>query len=246
MGLWTMTTDNNSKIKIVDIISRALFQIEQDGCFMGNSQTGFRGDNPGYQSTKDKVAEWVKRMENTENTDFSVNSYVMQKDREALLEKANDILMHFKTMKPSNNEFINTCITLAISDKEDMVNKKFIGYVVAMVPTYNKSKEREQFNEEFKDSDYVGVAGKRRNFFIKLINKHHMTDHESWIYTFIDRNKNLVKTWVTYDKHEAWEMNLNDCIDLDAYVRKHEQNRYSKLRETFINRVKIIENKGQA
>ena len=238
-----MTTDNNSKIKLVDIISRALFQIEQDGCFMGNSQSGFRGDNPGYQSTKDKVAEWVKRKE--KDNDFSMDSYVMPADREALQEKADDILMHFKTMKPSNNEFINTCIALSLSE-EDMIDKKFIGYVVAMVPTYNKSKERDQFNEEYKDSDYVGVAGKRRNFFIKLIHKHHMVDHESWIYTFIDRNKNLVKTWVTYDKHDAWEFNINDCIDLDAYVRKHELNRYSKLRETFINRVKIIENKGQA
>ena len=96
-------------------------------------------------------------------------------------------------MKPSNNEFINTCIALSLSE-EDMIDKKFIGYVVAMVPTYNKSKERDQFNEEVSaltcNANIIAVF----ILFIKLIHKHHMIDHESWIYTFIDRNKNLVKT----------------------------------------------------
>ena len=53
----------------------------------------------------------------------------MPADREALQEKADDVLMHFKTMKPSNNEFINTCIALSLSE-EDMIDKKLC--VVAM------------------------------------------------------------------------------------------------------------------
>ena len=52
--------------------------------------------------------------------------------------------------------------------------------------------------------------------------------------------------YVTYDKHEAWEMKIGDCVDLDGFVRKHEINKYSDIRETFINRVKVIENKGAA
>ena len=45
-------------------------------------------------------------------------------------------------------------------------------------------------------------------------------------------------------KSLIWQ--TGDCIDMTAFVRKHEMNKYNQLRETFINRVKIIENKGQA
>ena len=66
------------------------------------------------------------------------------------------------------------------------------------------------------------------------------------IFTFIDRRKNLIKTWVDAEKVEKFNMATGDCIDMTAFVRKHEMNKYNQLRETFINRVKIIENKGQA
>ena len=108
---------------------------------MGNSQSGFRGDNPGYQSTKDKVAEWVKRKKRErQRLLHAIHMSCLQTEKHCK-KKAEDILMHFKTMKPLNNEFINTCIALSLSE-EDMIDKKFIGYVVAMVLTYNKSKER--------------------------------------------------------------------------------------------------------
>ena len=60
----------------------------------------------------------------------------------------------------------------------------------------------------------------------------------------MDRRKNIVKTWVNIDKDEAWNFQKSDCIDLDAFVRKHEANKFNDIRETYINRIKIIVNKG--
>lgn len=238
-GLWTMTMDNN--FKIIDIITRALYEIDRDGQFIGNDRSGYRGDGYGTKSTKDKVVEFVHRQQQAPNPDYTIQSY--DENFEGKLSISQLVVDYFRYMKPSQNEFINTCIALSL---QDTCTEKAIGYIVAMVPTYLKGKERDAFNQAHKNSDYVGVPGKRKNFFVKLLQKHHMQDHESYIYTFCDRNKNLIKTWVTYDKHEAWEMKIGDCIDLDGFVRKHEINKYSDIRETFINRVKVIDNKGAA
>ena len=79
-----------------------------------------------------------------------------------------------------------------------------LGYVVAMVLTYRKVKEIDNHNKEFAESDYVGVVGKRQNFFLKLLDKKFIHNNDSYLYTFMDRRKNLVKSWVTSEKDEAW------------------------------------------
>ena len=214
---------------LVTLIARAIWQIETDGGFIGNSNTGYRGDSAhGVQSTKDKVAHYY-------------NNPVELGVDEAIYDEAHKIVKYFREMATPTKDFILECHNIA---HEPQVSMKKIGFGVAMVPTYRKTMEIQNYNKEYENSDYVGIAGKRQNFFVKFLEKRFIPNNDSYLYTFIDRRKNLIKTWVTSDKDEAWEWNVNDCIDLDAFVRKHEANKFSGLRETYINRIKLIENKG--
>lgn len=226
-----MTMDNKN-FSLLDVIGRAIYQINIDGEFTGNSKSGFRGDNPGYKSTKDKVHGYFERE-------------IRQQLDNKVLTEAQTIVEYFKSVTDPKTDFMTACVRIANKD-DGQIPKNDIGYAVAMVPVYRSMQKRSQFEEEYGNSDYVGVVGKRKNFFIKLLEKKYLQSHDSYIYTFVDRRKNVVKTWVTMDKDEEWNMKVNDCVDLDGFVRVHEANKYTKIRETYINRVKIIENKGAA
>jgi hypothetical protein len=220
-----MTTDNN-KFNLLEVVSIAVSIIEKDGEFIGNSNTGYAGDLPGFRSTKDKVITFLKKFEGTAVT-------------EAHVAKAKEVIKYFSDCV-TDNQFMQTLNKLS---SEETIENKMIGYAVAMVPTYDKSMKDLEF---LKNSDYVGVVGTRENFFIKLISKKYIRGAECYLYTFMDRRQNIVKTWVTMDKEQSFNLNVNDCVDLDAYVKKHEANKLNSVRETYINRIKIIDNKGAA
>ena len=55
------TDSSQGSVDLVKLLTRAIWQVETDGQFIGNSNTGYRGDEPGFQSTKDKVAHYVFR-----------------------------------------------------------------------------------------------------------------------------------------------------------------------------------------
>ena len=225
-----MTTDSKA-YKIIDILTHTISVIEQDGGFKGNSNTGYAGDTPGYRSTKDKVKSF-----------FNNPTPSTYEDRVHF--EAKEIFNYFRETKPDDtNEFLTNLYVLAQTDE---VAERYLGYVVAMVPTYRKQQEQKMQETEYVNSDYVGVVGKRSNFFLKLISRQYVKSMDCSIFTFIDRRKNLIKTWVDAEKVEKFNMATGDCIDMTAFVRKHEMNKNNQLRETFINRVKIIENKGQA
>ena len=227
-GFWIMTTDN-SKFKLHEVIAIACAIIENDGEFRGNANTGYAGDTPGYQSTKDKVLKFLRKQEGPNVTHDHI-------------AKAEAVVSYFANIKrPDLNEFMTTLKEMATT-LDDLPENR-VGYAVAMVPTYDRMKRDEEF---LANSEYVGVVGKRQNLFLKLIEKKYIRGAECYLYTFIDRRQNVVKTWVTYEKKDAFDMNIGDCIDLDAYINKHESNKYTEVRETYINRIKIIENKGTA
>lgn len=228
-GLWTVTMDN-SKYNLLEVIGRAIYQIDLDGEFIGNSNTGYRGDSPGYTSTKDKVIGYFERP-------------IRQQLENKVLSEAQSIREYFKKVTDPKTDFMMNCVEIA--NGEDEIPKSKLGFAVAMVPVYRKKMEQDSFVSQFINSEYIGVVGNRRNFFIKLLEKRFLNSHGSYIYTFVDKRGNIVKSWVTPEKDEEWNLSIKDCIDLDGYVRKHEANKYTHIRETFINRIKIIDNKGQ-
>jgi|TARA_R110000822_G_scaffold63911_11_gene157118 hypothetical protein len=225
-------TDSNPGVTdLIQLLTRAIWQVETDGEFIGNSNTGYRGDTAnGIKSTKDKVAHFY-------------NNPIELGVPEEMFDEAHRIVKHFRELSVDEwtKDFIKECYEIA---QNPAVNMSKIGFVVAMVPTYRKKLEIDNHTKEFEDSDYVGVVGKRQNFFVKFLSKKYIATNESFLYTFMDRRKNIVKTWVNIDKDEAWNFQKSDCIDLDAFVRKHEANKFNDIRETYINRIKIIVNKG--
>lgn len=220
---------DNKVYKLHEVVAIACAIIDNDGEFRGNSNTGFAGDTPGFQSTKDKVLKFLRKQEGPSVTHDNI-------------VKAEAVISFFANVKrPDMNEFMTTLkeMSSALTD----IPENRVGYAVAMVPTYDRMKRDEEF---LANSEYVGVTGKRQNLFLKLIEKKYIRGAECYLYTFVDRRQNVVKTWVTYDKKDAFNFEVGDCVDMDAYINKHESNKYTEVRETYINRIKIIENKGQA
>jgi hypothetical protein len=237
LRFWTAThlveTDMEDKqYRVVDIVAKTIDQINQDGEFVGNSNTGYRGDAPGFRSTKDRVIEYC-------------NTPTGKQLNDDVWKEAFTIYTYFQNLIPKENEndFLHQLVEIFQSEEVDL---KKVGFVVASVPTYRNKKAKAEIESEFANSTYVGIVGKRQNFFLKYMSKKFIPTAECYLYTFCDRHKNLIKSWVTIDKDEQYEFQTGDCIDMDAYVNKHEANKYNALRETVINRIKIIENKGQA
>ena len=130
----------------------------------------------------------------------------------------------------------------------DAISWKQVGACVSMVQAYDNMVEKQKAHDEYfakyGKSDYVGVQGKRKNWFLKLIEKKKTNYEGLFVYTFVDRQNNLHCTWVTPEKDESWDINLNDCVDLDATVKGHKLNKFTGVRETWVNRLKIIDNMG--
>ena len=226
--LWTMTMDNKV-FKLHEVVAIACAIIEHDGEFRGNANTGYAGDTPGFQSTKDRVLKFLRSQQGPSVTPDDI-------------VKAEAVISYFAKVNRSDmNDFMQTLKEMASTLNDIPENR--VGYAVAMVPTYDRMKRDEEF---LANSDYVGVTGKRQNLFLKLIEKKYIRGAECYLYTFVDRKQNVLKTWVTYEKKEAFNFEVGDCIDMDAYIAKHEANRYTEVRETYINRIKVIENKGTA
>lgn len=227
-----METVMERKLKVVDIIAKTIDQIMLDGEFVGNSNTGYRGDAPGIRSTKDKIVEYY-------------NTPAQKQFNDAVWKETFNVYSYFQTLVPkeTESEFLHKLVAICQNEEVDM---KDLGYVVASVPTYRNKKKKEDIESEYANSTYVGIVGKRQNFFIKFLSKKFIPAADCYLYTFVDRHKNLIKAWVSIEKDEQYNFVEGDCIDLDAYVNKHEANKYNALRETVINRIKIIENKGQA
>ena len=74
-------------------------------------------------------------------------------------------------MKSTHQEkdFIKKCYDIAqnptVSPKDVRLCSCYGAY------SYRKVKEIDNHNKEFAESDYVGVVGKRQNFFLKLLDK---------------------------------------------------------------------------
>ena len=236
-----MTMDNNSNMtgyenrqqKIEIVIAHAIKVIEEDGGFIGNSQSGYAGDANGIRSTKDKVLS-IFRQEKVPSID---GNYVKQ----ALEVKEHFKGLHMKNDAPKHSEFLKSLNRIAQSDH---VVEKEMGYVVAMPPSYQSIKDKKEFEARYSGSDYVGNVGERQNFFLKLLEKKFIGAAECELWTWTDKRNNIVKTWVTMLKTEEWQIQIGDCVDLDAFVRKHEANKMNNIRETYINRLKIIDNVG--
>nr|BCU99723.1 MAG: hypothetical protein CM15mV30_0160 [uncultured marine virus] len=58
-----------------------------------------------------------------------------------------------------------------------------------------KQKAHDEYFAKYGKSDYVGVQGKRKNWFLKLIEKKKTNYEGLFVYTFVDRQNNLHCTW---------------------------------------------------
>ena len=219
---------NTMQYDVEDILLRTLEWVIVDGGYIS------KGGNSNSKTTIDKVKQ-----------DLLNNTPSPQIPSE-WAEKQVKIVEFFKniTIKTDYDATIKAIASV------DAISWKQVGACVSMVQAYDNMVEKQKAHDEYfakyGKSDYVGVQGKRKNWFLKLIEKKKTNYEGLFVYTFVDRQNNLHCTWVTPEKDESWDINLNDCVDLDATVKGHKLNKFTGVRETWVNRLKIIDNMGSA
>ena len=95
------TDSSQGSVDLVKLLTRAIWQVDTDGQFIGNSNTGYRGDEPGFQSTKDKVAHYVLR----NNVPLGVHEH--------MFEEAHKIVKYFREVDHQEKDFIKKCYEIA-------------------------------------------------------------------------------------------------------------------------------------
>ena len=146
----------------------------------GNSNTGYAGDTPGYRSTKDKVKSF-----------FNNPTPSTYEDRVHF--EAKEIFNYFRETKPDDtNEFLTNLYVLAQTDE---VAERYLGYVVAMVPTYRKQQEQKMQETEYANSGLCRCLLVRGLiFFLKLISRQYVKVNGLFQYSHsLDRRKKLNK-----------------------------------------------------
>jgi len=86
------------------------------------------------------------------------------------------------------------------------------------------------------DDTYLAPQGERKEFFLKLENK--IEKHEYSVHKMIDRKGNKAMFY----RYNGPDFNIGDCILVKATVAEHRT--YNGEPETYLNRVKVIQNVG--
>jgi hypothetical protein len=125
-----------------------------------------------------------------------------------------------------------------------LVTSNLIGTAAAMPNTYRNAMKREEeqraANDKFANSEWIGTEGQKGEFFLALLESRFLNGVGCHMHKLCDADHNLV---LIFGK-PLTDVEPGDCIEVSARVKRHSISKYSKLKETVLNYVKIKTNHG--
>ena len=183
------------------------------------------------QSNKQRVTEALAK-ENPKYTkkDMAMAEEIIDHYQGLLLFKLGDKQSDFQ-------ESVLSCIA------QDTVQYKMLGVLASLPHTYKCTIEREKRQEHekkmAKESSFVGEA-KKRNIFDIVVEMVKPLPHKGLnIITFLDNNKNIIKYFTPNDPGEDGIV-VGANLQISAYVKDHQINKYNDGKETIVNRIKVL------
>lgn len=181
---------------------------------------------------------WVSKSHAKEFGGFSTADYVVDYIRQYstcrdidALERAEKIIEFFRNEDfPENNDYLNNIKALM---SRDILNEKYIGYIVSSVPTYEKM-IAERNRPKIIESEYLGKVKERlRDIQVtvtRVIRKETIYGITT-IISMVDENGNSIVTFATTHK----DINPGEKYSITGTVKSHEI--YNGAKQTCLTRV---------
>jgi len=126
---------------------------------------------------------------------------------------------------------------------KDTIHPKAVGVLASLPHTYKCNIERQKRQEHekvmAKKSSYT-VEVKKRNIFDIVVDMVKPLPHRGLnIITFLDAKENIIKYFTPNNPEEDGIVN-GAKLQISAYVKDHQINKYNGGKETIVNRIKVL------
>ena len=147
---------------------------------------------------------------------------------------ASEMVEHFKaiTLKKlsgKTNDFQNSVLMYIDAEKVDRLG---VAIFASLPSVYNRDIKSQELHEQTEDSDYVGIYRKRGNFTIEV--KQTRSFPTGNLMICVEGGKNIVKFFSDIP------VEVGKVLNIAGFVKDQEVSKYSGLKETMLNRVKVI------
>ena len=126
--------------------------------------------------------------------------------------------------------------------KEKIWNYQF-GFLATLVNNVIRDENRPA-KEDLSHLGFIGAQNKRGNFFVKLNDKIKKDDYI--IHKILDKSGNRGHFYNYKLSEGSQHLDVGDCFLMTATPARHEFNNYDGGKNTYFNRITILENKGSA
>lgn len=206
------------------------FLVRQELKRQASAGVGPSAFNSAPQDIKDSVVALIEKYAMVDETRTS-NEF-----KKKLAKMAKDSI---EIEKENNKNFPNKL-------KNHMISENDIPYVCAMAKDIAEPEQQAELKRlgiKKGSSQYVGTKGKREKFFIKIYDIKEIRKTNSHLFKWVDRDKNL---GVFFSKAgEKIQVEVDECILVEATVKRHQTGTYTKEKETLLYNVKLLQNVGR-
>lgn len=178
-------------------------------------------------NTADKIRSYLNsNTPHKEKIDTSEEDYSVAKD----------IINYFKSLgDKADTEYLKNLVAIA---NRDSVGDKLLGYVVSMIPTYQRANEQKMLEQKrSKETEWAGEVGDKYEGSVTLISTKDIDTMygRSTLYTFRDENGNILK-W--FSSGYGLDANEGDQIKIRGKIKKLDE--YRGQKQTMLTRVKMV------
>ena len=202
---------------------------------------GFVKSGYGYTVTNDpETGEYLEADKQyvVEDNKTLIHKHLKEKQKVSVTtgdkELAGEMIEHFKAialkkLSGKTNDFQNSVLLYIDAEKVDRLG---VAIFASLPSVYVRDIKAQEFREETEESEYVGTYRKRGNFTIEI--KQTRSFPTGHLMICVEGGKNIVKFFSDY----TYE--VGKVLDIAGFVKNQEVSTYSGLKETMLNRVKVI------
>lgn len=220
----------------VDALSYAIMAYQAQGFIRSGEGYSKYDDDGNYVSTvQDNKTVVMKSLLDQETIPEDIKSEAVE-----IMDKFNGKFM-IKKLTGGLSSFENS-VAKAFADPE---LSKFNIAVIASIPHMNEvDKKRASVEARIEsvrfDSEYFGEVRNRYDINVEVVDVKFIQSSGVYMITTLYNNRDIIKFWWR-DQPDISDIIDGKVISIRATVNKHEKSKYTKAKETMMNRVKIME-----
>jgi hypothetical protein len=141
----------------------------------------------------------------------------------------------FKKLAGKTNDFENTALKHL---ENDLLDRLGVAIVASLPKSVDRAKLQDELKEKTEDSVYVGKLGKRCQFTVEVNDIRFVEKFGIHLVTTIESDKNVLKFFYA-NSPASNGIEVGKTINIAAFVKGQDVSKYSGVKETMVNRVKV-------